>query len=203
MLRGNLASRPFYNDRLVGLVLAIVGVVALGLTAFNATRLLSLSAQRSALQAQIDRDKSEAVRIRGQADALKKSVDQSTLKLLVGSTREANTLIDQRTFSWTTVLGLVEKTLPLDVRLRGIEPKVDRGEMKVVMAVTAKRHDDLDRFYEALYETGTFYDVTPQTDELNDDGTYTVIVEASYQPPAIVEKAPAAPIKSGEKGRRP
>lgn len=201
MLRGNLSSRPFYNERLVGLVLAIVGAAALALAAFNATQLLSLSSKRSALQAEIDRDKGEATRIRTQAEALKKSVDQSTLKLLVGSTREANTLIDQRTFSWTTVLGLIEKTLPLDVRLVTVEPKFDRGELKVVMAVIAKRYTDLDSLIDALYSTGAFYDVLPPTQDLNDDGTLTVILESSYQAPTAPEKPAATPAKTGKGGR--
>jgi hypothetical protein len=35
VLRGNLSTRPFYNERLVTLGLALAAVAALALTAFN------------------------------------------------------------------------------------------------------------------------------------------------------------------------
>ena len=53
MLRGNLATRPFYNERIVTLLLALVAAVVLALTVTNVTRLLQLSARRSELRAQI------------------------------------------------------------------------------------------------------------------------------------------------------
>jgi hypothetical protein len=197
VLKGNLATRPFYNERLVNLVLALVGAAALALAAFNAIQLVTLSSTRSALQAEIDRDRHEAQRIRREADALRKSVDQSTLKLLVGATTEANTLIDQRTFSWTTVLGLIEQTLPYDVRLLVVTPKTDRGQFKVSMLVVARRPDDLDAFIDALYGTGAFYDVVPLAQNLNDDGTYNVLIESAYLAPGGPEKRTGTAVKKG------
>jgi hypothetical protein len=36
MLRTNLATRPFYNERAVRFVLGVVALIVLGVTAFNA-----------------------------------------------------------------------------------------------------------------------------------------------------------------------
>jgi hypothetical protein len=108
MLKGNLSTRPFYNEKVVSLVLGLVALVAIALTVFNTLQLISLTRQRRVLNSHIARDRGEAARITGQADAIKRTVDQSRLLLLAGSTREANGLIDQRTFSWTEFFGLIE-----------------------------------------------------------------------------------------------
>ena len=43
MLRTNLSTRPFYNERAVPLALAVVAVLVLAATVFNVTRLVALS----------------------------------------------------------------------------------------------------------------------------------------------------------------
>lgn len=198
MLKGNLASRPFYNERLVTLAIVLVGVVALALAAYNASQLVSLSAERNTLRAEISSEQSEATRIADEAAALQRSVDAGTLRQLAGATREANALIDERTFSWTAFFSLIERTLPVDARLVAVSPKVDKGVFKVTMIVVARHRDDLAAFISALEATGHFYDVLPQTQQHNDDGTDTASIEAAYLSPT--EPAPA-PTPGGGKGR--
>ena len=49
MLKGNLSTRPFYNERLVSLAFGLIAVLAFFLTVFNAGQLISLSRERAAL----------------------------------------------------------------------------------------------------------------------------------------------------------
>jgi hypothetical protein len=197
MLRGNLSSRPFYNDRLVTLALVALGVIGLALAAFNVREVMSLSAERSELVARITRDEATAAGIRGGAAVLQKTVDQQTLHVLAAATHEANELIDQRTFSWTVFFSLLEKTLPMDVHLVAVAPKADKGQIKVTMTVIARRATELEGFVKALGDTGAFYDVNPHAQQRNDDDTVNATIEAYYFPP----NAPAVkPAKSG-KGR--
>ena len=70
MLRGNLATRPFYNERIVTLLLALIGAVVLALTVTNATRLMQLSSRRSELRAQINPQLERAARKRSKCDAV-------------------------------------------------------------------------------------------------------------------------------------
>jgi hypothetical protein len=184
MLKGNLSTRPFYNEKLVSLVVGLVLLVAIGLTIFNTLQLISLMRERRVLNAHIARDRGEAARITGQADALRRTVDQSRLQLLAGSTREANVLIDQRTFSWTEFFGLIEKALPRDVRLIGVSPRVEKGEFKIGMRVATRTPDNLKEFSDALAATGAFYDVVLTETQRNDDDTDTLTLVAGYLPPA-------------------
>ena len=180
MLRGNLSTRPFYNERLVTLLVLLVGVVALALTAYNGTRLVALSRQRAELKAAIDQNESQSARIRSDADRLQKTIDRSTLNVIAASTREANQIIDARTFSWTGLFGHLEKRLPYDVKITAVSPQIEKGTLKVVMVVVAKQLDDVATFIEELNQTNAFLDVVPAVTDLNEDQTYIARIEATY-----------------------
>jgi len=183
MLKGNLSTRPFYNERLVTLLLGGVAILAVVLGAYDAKRLVELSARRNTARAKIEANQGEATRIRGQAQALQQAVDRPTLGRLAGATREANDLIDQRTFSWTGLFGLLETTLPTDVRLVSISPRLDKGTTKLTLTVVARQLEDVDVFSTHLMESGgAFYDVAPTEQQRQDDGTYTARLDVSYLP---------------------
>jgi hypothetical protein len=192
MLRGNLATRPFYNERLVslGIILGIVAVLAL--TAFNVSEIRSLTERRGAFKAEQDKDDGEAATIVTATQAVQRSVDQVRLAALARQTREANDLIDQRTFSWTLFLGHVEQTLPMDARLLSVSPRVERGVFQVTMGVNARRFDDVEDFIDQLLATGVFYDIIPDRNQKNDDGTFTSqIVTRYYLAPKPATAKPA------------
>jgi hypothetical protein len=182
MLRGNLATRPFYNERLVVLLLALLGVVALAMTTFNVTQLMSLSARRSELRQEISADEQQAAKVRTDAAALQSSVDRTGLMTLAGSTRLANTLIDQRTFSWTTFFGYIEDVIPMDVRLTAVAPEIDKGKLYVTMLLVGRKADHVAAFMSGLEETGAFFDVVPVTRDRTDEGFERVSVRGEYRP---------------------
>lgn len=182
MLRGNLATRPFYNERLVVLLLALLGVVALAMTTFNVTQLMSLSARRSELRQEISADEQQAAKVRADAAALQSSVDRTGLMTLAGSTRLANTLIDQRTFSWTTFFGYIEDVIPMDVRLTAVAPEIDKGKLYVTMLLVGRKADHVAAFMSGLEETGAFFDVVPVTRDRTDEGFERVSVRGEYRP---------------------
>ena len=192
MLRGNLSSRPFYNERLVFAGIAAIALLALAFLSVDAYELVSLSRQRAALKARIAAEAAQAQQIERDALALQRRVDRTRLVQLAGSTQEANGLIDQRTFSWTVFFGLIEKTLPLDLRIVAVAPRTENGNVRVTMSVVGRRPEDIDTFIDALRETGAFYDLVPRNTERNeDDGTYRGDVVGYYLPPG--HTAPQTP----------
>ena len=204
MLRGDLSSRPFYNERLVSAGLVLAALVVVALTAFNAYKLHALSVHRATLKSRIDSERAQAQQIEHGAATLQRGVDHTTLLQLAGSTQEANALIDQRTFSWTLFFGVIEKTMPFDLRLESVAPRVDRGNIRVTMMVVGKKSDDIDAFVEALQDTGSFYDLIPREKELNeDDNTYRGEIVGYYIPPnqPTPVNRPAKPTKSIGGGR--
>ena len=197
MLKGNLSARPFYNERLVSMV--VVGATLLGvlLTIFNIMAVSRLSTERSKQQAEEEKSLSEADRLRQSAAKLEQSLDKANLSVLTEATREANWLIDQRTFSWTEFLGYIEKTLPRDARLIAVAPRVERNVFKIVMLVNAKQQGDLQTFIEALESTSAFKDVLPTDQTRLEDGTLSITLESTY----VADVMPSS--KRTVKGVRP
>ncbi|HUF23100.1 MAG TPA: PilN domain-containing protein [Vicinamibacterales bacterium] len=181
MLRSNLSTRPFYNERRVHLAVALVALIVVAFTAWNAARLVALSTRRTELRTQIQTDEQVAADLRGRADALETSVDTVELASVVESAREANAIIDRRTFSWTTFFNRLEDTLPPGVMLVSVSPGVENGQVVVTMVVIARRAEDVDDFMVKLEASGAFSDVLNVTDTVGDDGLHRVALRGRYQ----------------------
>jgi hypothetical protein len=63
VLRSNLSTRPFYNERVVHLLIALGAVIVFGITLFNLARLVDLSRRNTELSAGVARDRTEAQRL--------------------------------------------------------------------------------------------------------------------------------------------
>lgn len=192
MLRANLSTRPFYNERAVHLVIGAAAFVMLALTAVNAYRVVTLSAQNTALSGGINTDHAEAEQLTSMAADIRRRINTEELQVVVNAAREANALIDQRTFSWTEFFNRIESTLPPDVMLSSIRPSVEKGETRVTMIVLGRRAEDIDVFMEKLEATGAFEDVVPSTQDRTERGLYRVAVSSVYT--GLAEpRAPAQP----------
>ena len=63
MLRTNLATRPFYNEGAVRLVLLGLGLVVVAATLFNVARVIQLSRRDTQLVTQASRDEARATEL--------------------------------------------------------------------------------------------------------------------------------------------
>jgi hypothetical protein len=184
MLRTNVSTRPFYNERAVHLALGVVAAVLLILTLFNVGRAIALSTRNTDLAAQIRRDEEQAAKLEKDARQLRSRINQAELEVVVAAAREANALIDQRTFSWTEFFNLIESTLPANVMLTSVTPEVKDGKTEVSMVVLAKNAEDIDEFMEALEGTKAFVGLLPATEQITDEGLHEVVVRGNYSRPA-------------------
>jgi len=183
MLKGNLSTRPFYNDRLVLSTLAAVGAGVLALTVFNVVEVRGLSAQRADFNKTVAAYDRDARNLEAQTEALTRTIDRARMTQLDNGAREANDLIDKRTFSWSAFLGTVEKTLPYGARLVEVQPKPEKGVMHIEILVICQTPDDVDTLLDAMEKTQAFRDVIPAAVNPNDDGTHTALIEAIYLTP--------------------
>ncbi len=180
MIRTNLSTRPFYNERAVHIALAAAAVVVLALTTINVVRIGSLSRQNAELSRRINRDRSEAEQRTRIAGEIRRGIDRQELQLIVDSAREANALIDQRTFSWTAFFNRIESTIPPDAMLSSVRPTVKEGQTHVSMVVLGRTAEDIDEFMEKLEATGAFEDVVPSQQDRTESGLYRVVVDSIY-----------------------
>jgi hypothetical protein len=193
VLRTNLSTRPFYNERAVHIAIGAVALVVLVLTSINVFRMITLSRQNTELSSRINRDHQEADDLAKMATDHLRRVDKAELQLVVDSAREANSLIDQRTFSWTAFFNRIEATLPPDVMLSAVRPIVRDGITRVTMTVIARRAEDIDEFMEKLEATGAFEEVVPSQQDRTDEGLFRVALESTYTGTAEDAVAPETP----------
>lgn len=209
MLTGNLATRPFYNERLVRGALVVALAAAVAWAAVNAATLFSLSQQSAMLSDQVRIEGINAAGSRTEADTVRRGVDVAELKVVAGAAIEANALIRRRTFSWTGLFNRLETTLPPDVRLVEVQPQTNAaGQLILSLTVVSRRIEDLDEFIRGLEGTGAFSGVLSRSDELLDDGTIASTLQGYYvdatNPPATTSEpsdASATPPRTPEATR--
>jgi Tfp pilus assembly protein PilN len=180
MIRTNLSTQPFYNARAVQALLALFAVVVLAVTAYNVVQLVRLTGSQRSLGAKAAAAEREAARLRIDAAQTLSRVDQKELAVVDKAAREANAIIDQRTFSWTDVLSHFEATLPSDVRITSVNQQA--GQQTVLIGAEARTIEDLDAFIEALEKTGAFHDVRPGGETAMENDTIKATLEAIYSP---------------------
>jgi hypothetical protein len=192
MLSGNLATRPFYNERLVRGALVVALASALIWAALNVTTLVSLSQQSAMLG---DRIRSEGLRAAGartEADTIRRGLNVAELEQVAAAASEANALIARRTFSWTGLFNQLESTLPADVRLVEVQPQTDdKGRLLLSLTVVSRKIEDLDEFIRGLEATGAFSGVVSRSDEALDDGSIASTLQGYYTNAATLA-APAS-----------
>ncbi|MEO8682102.1 MAG: hypothetical protein ABI665_23850 [Vicinamibacterales bacterium] len=206
MLRSNLATRPFYNERGVRLALGVVVVIAIGLTAYNGVEAWRLTSQSAGQRQVAEQNETEARQLRDKARVIRQSLDRVALDAVQASAREANELIDRRAFSWTDLFNRFEATLPGDVRIASVQPQTDNdGRMLVAMSVVARRVEDLDQFIEALEKTGAFSAVLSRQETAEDDGTLKSLIQGYYGPPpsGATPSSTVPPPPTSEPGKAP
>jgi len=200
MLRTNLSTRPFYNLRAVQVALGAAVAIVLVFTLFNFVQTTRLAMSQRSLGARASEAEAEAARLRADAARIRAQINPGELQVVASAAREANQIIDQRAFSWTDLFAQFEVTLPPDVRITAVQPRLEReGAFIVAVGLEARRAEDLDAFIEALETGGAFHDVLAIQETTSDAGLIEAIVEGAYVPPVrdAVPRTAAAPATAG------
>ena len=193
MIRNNLSTRPFYNVAAVRSWLTIAALVILAATAFNVSQVLRYSNTNTELVMRAANDEARAVELRRNAQKMRASVDVAQVDAVSVDARQANDLIDRRTFSWTELFNRFERTLPDDVRITAVHPTVDKDRRIVLIVnVLARSVDDVNQFMENLDQTNAFLELRSREEQTNEDGQIESALEMVYQPRAE-SASPAAP----------
>jgi hypothetical protein len=181
MLRTNLSTRPFYNERGIHTGLGAAAIVVVALTIFNLAQIVILTRRDSDLNGRAAAAETRARDLLAHANTVRRGLNPKDLEQVSGAAREANALIGQRLFSWTDLLNRIETTLPDEVRVTSLRPVTDKdGKVTISMSVVGRRPEDIARFMENLEGTGAFADVYSR-DESTQDGVTQTAIEARYR----------------------
>jgi hypothetical protein len=194
MLRLNLSTRPFYNERAVSVGIAVVAALTAALTMFNGLQIVSLNTRNGEFAAQAAAAERRAAELRSQAQATRQAMVSEQVSEVQEEAREANLLIDRRVFSWTDLFNRFEDTLPADVRILAVAPQVDiQGRMLVAINVVSRTQEARNEFIESLEETGAFFGVISRNDLAQDDGTLRSVIQGYYSQAARTAAVSSAP----------
>ena len=183
MLRTNLSTRPFYNERAVHAIAAAVALVVLAVTAWEVVRIVRLSRYKTELNTAIRRDRNQADFLIKEAEQVRRGLNQKELALVAAAAKEANQLIEQRTFSWTALFNQLEATLPDDVMLTGVHPDFTKdGKIEVSLDIQGKNSDANDAFWDRLEKTGSFHNIQWSGLDVNEEGRHVIRMTADYTP---------------------
>jgi Tfp pilus assembly protein PilN len=186
VIRTNLSTRPFYNERAVHAWFMAIALGIAAATVFNVSRVMRYSRSDTELALQASRDEARAADLRQQAARLRATVDPRQIEFASSEARLANDLIDRRTFSWTELFNRFEATLPDDVRITAVRPKVDRKNGNILtINVVGRTVEDVDKFMENIEATGAFSRTLSTADRINEEGLLEAIVETTYVPTAV------------------
>jgi Tfp pilus assembly protein PilN len=202
VIRGNLATRPFYNEPAVHLWLLVAALVVVVATLFNVVQMLRYSRSDTELARQAANDEARATELRAEAARLRATVDAKQIERASLEAHQANELIDRRTFSWTALWNEFEATLPPNVRITSFRPRLDpkRGNV-VTITLVARSVDDVQQFMENLEKTGAFPDLYPPSERTNERGQLETVIEAVYAPKQAAKSAAGSPPEAGGPAR--
>ena len=204
MLRTNLSTRPFYNERAVHAIAGGLALLLVVVTAWQVSRVIRLSRTKTELNAAITRDTNEIEHRTREAEQIRRGLNQTELAAVAAAAREANDLIAQRTFSWTGLFNQLEATLPEDVMLTSVHPEFTDGETQVNLDVQGRRSDEIDAFWDRLEKTGSFHKVQWSNVDVSEEGLHRIQMTAVYTEPAAaprpaaVAPVPAPPADAGK-----
>ncbi|HEX4567685.1 MAG TPA: hypothetical protein VH138_13695, partial [Vicinamibacterales bacterium] len=158
MLKTNLSTRPFYNERAVHAIAGVIAVIVVAVAAWQAVRIVKLSRYKTELNTAIQKHRSETDVRERDAAKIRAGLDQKQLALVAAQAKEANQLIEQRTFSWTELFNVLEATLPDDVMLVAVRPEFKDNITQINLDLQGKSSEDIQAFWDRLEKTGAFHD---------------------------------------------
>jgi hypothetical protein len=178
----NLATRPFYNERAVQALITALGVVVIAATLFNLWQLATLTQRERAFTAERAAADAKVESARRQAGRARSGLDRDRLARVADAVREANVVIDGRTFSWTALFNWLETALPADVRIIAIQPRTNPdGRFVLTLSVEARGVAAIDTFISRLESTSRFRGLLVRTESETDEGTIEATVEGEYR----------------------
>lgn len=203
MLRTNLATRPFYNERLVRAGLVAVAALGAALLAAGLVRLSDLARRHGELRTRIERADRAVADLATRAAGAQRALSPQDRTALADATREVDVLMTRRGFSWIRFLNRIETTLPPDAMVTEIRPEIEPGTVDVALGVLGRSLDSIDRFVTALEASGAFVRVLNRQVDLTEDGAYQAVLRGRYLEGAPDDDPQDLPARAGEEPPAP
>lgn len=175
----NLARRPFRNERLPTLALALACAALALLTARHVLAARDLLPGRARdVEGEAVRLERELHALRAEAEALGQAAAPTAAAAEWAAVKE---LVDRRAFSWTGLFAELETTLPPGVRLEGVAPVAAKNGLALSLTAVGRRVEDALSLLEALQANPRFADAL-LSGYSEGDGGVRIVCTVAYRP---------------------
>lgn len=158
-VRLNVATRPLESHRkfVAGATLAgVVGIVALVVLTSS---VVSTYRKNSGQRAQIAGYETRLAQMQTERGQLAAYFGSKQTQSVMDRAKFLNSLIDQRSFPWTSIFTDLEKVLPAGVRVISIAPKMENGQVVVTLVIGAESNGSEIAFLKGLQSSPAFSQV--------------------------------------------
>jgi Tfp pilus assembly protein PilN len=144
----NLARRPFRNERLPTLVLAVASLALVVLTVGHALLARDLLPGRARdIESEVVATEKEIAALRTESAELRQVAAPAQD---LGEWAAVKGLVDRRMFSWTGLFAALENALPAGVRLVSVTPQEQGGATELTLVAVGRGSEDALELLQAL-----------------------------------------------------
>lgn len=184
----NLASRPYRDYTPVNVVAASMFVLMLVLAWLNFNTALRYNVETKATRAKIEKIEADTEAERQRATMSEQRMRGLDLALLAAQTKFVNNQLEQRAFSWSTLLDELESVLADDVRILSIAPEftADSREVGLALQFQSKTADGMIVTINKMNADPQFQNPFPDMESQIEGGVgYSFNLKVKYLPPGI------------------
>jgi hypothetical protein len=186
----NFARRPFRDERPVWFFAGLALAVGLGFFAANLRLFFGYGRQVSDVRREIDALEVRERAALASAEQARDAIGRFQVSTLAAESRELNRIVLERRFSWLDLLGRLERTLPGEVRLARLAPKVDEdGSVALALSLVGRGSQSIVHTIEALSKDPLFSEVEILSETTQEEGVpegRSFEVRATYRPAARI-----------------
>ena len=149
----NLASKPVRNKRLFYFITLILTILGLLLVSFNIYSFIQNFEKNREIARSISELNNKIVKLQRQKKLYSAKIKR--LELKYGKEVEAiNDLIFKKSFSWVSLLSMLEKTLPNRIIILSLRPELKEKRVEIKLDFAAKTISDFLAFIDSLRKNG-------------------------------------------------
>lgn len=186
MRRPNLARDRFENSRPVWLLGGVLAVVAVCWSAITVGELLGARGVEQGQIERVERLRAQRDRLTREVDALDRELSAVGWKRLKTETAALQEVVAKRQLSWSRMLGDLERAIPWDVRLVGIQPTLkEDGTLRLSIRAAAASRESWLGLLTALFKDPSFSDPLPDNEQSPAESGgqgYLVSLSVTYWP---------------------
>lgn len=158
----NLSSRPFYNYNIFIIILIALYGFSIFLGIYTGKKIYKGFKFTEDAKVQVENLSKELKKYMEENRVLNYKLNSIEKKSLVEKAEEINSMVLQRSFSWSKLLQSLEEVLPEEVRLISLSTsKTKGGFIKIRMSALSSKRDGMLQTIEALKTSPYFKNIQP------------------------------------------